>query len=359
MEITALVWNLKVLLTADPFLPVPPKLYGGIERIVASLIDALRARGHAVGLVARAGSSVAVDFFCQWRHDDPEGAFAHAQNAMLLREACNDFGASFVHSFSRLLYLGPLLLRKLPKIMSYQRFPGGAQIALSAAAGRQSLVFTGCSEFIANMGRRYGGTWHAIPNFVNMDIYTFRSEIPDGAPLVFLGRVEPIKGAHIAIEVAKRTGRRLLIAGNHSESGADGEYWDALIKPHLGQHDIEYVGPVDDAAKNELLGSAAAMIAPIQWDEPFGIVFAEALACGTPIITCPRGAAPEIIRDGIEGFLVRDVAEGCQAVHRLATIDRRVCRERAEQSFSVAAVVPKYEGLYKELLQSSRETSTF
>jgi glycosyltransferase involved in cell wall biosynthesis len=93
------------------------------------------------------------------------------------------------------------------------------------------------------------------------------------------------------------------------------------------------------------------MVVPIQWDEPFGIVFAEALACGTPVITCPRGAVPEIIRDGIDGFLIRDVSEGARAVHRLGTIDRRLCRERAEQAFSVPAVVPQYEALYEEMLQ--------
>jgi glycosyltransferase involved in cell wall biosynthesis len=213
------------------------------------------------------------------------------------------------------------------------------------------LAYTGCSEFIANMGRKHGGVWHAIPNFVDTDFYEFSRAVADEAPLVFLSRVEQIKGAHIAIEVAKKTGRRLLIAGNHAESGPDREYWDDIIKPELGQNGIEYVGPVGDATKASLLRSALAMIVPIQWDEPFGIVFVEALACGTPVISCARGALPEIIREGVDGFLIRSVDEACRAVRSIAEIDRGECRLRAENAFSAKIVVRRYETLYETLLE--------
>ena len=342
---------MRILLPTDPFLPVPPPLYGGIERIVAALLADLRHRGHEVGLIAHADSSAAADFFVAWPDAPPNSAAAHARNMLALLSAVSRFRPSIVHSFSRLLYLAPLLPRRIPKIMSYQRFAGGRQISLAALVGGSSLMFTGCSKFIATMGGKYGGDWRAIPNFVDTDFYEFKSSAPDDAPLVFLSRVEREKGAHWAIEIAKKTGRRLLIAGNYADDGPQRQYWDHMIKPELGNNGIEYVGAVGDEAKRQLLGSAAAMVVPIQWDEPFGIVFAEALACGTPVITCPRGATPEIIRDGIDGFLIRDVSEGCRAVQRLGTIDRRQCRERAEQAFSVAAVVPQYEALYKELLQ--------
>jgi glycosyltransferase involved in cell wall biosynthesis len=345
--------RVRILLPTDPFLPVPPPHYGGVERIVASLLADLRRRGHEVGLVAHPDSSAATDFFMAWPDAPPNSAAAHARNTLALLTAVARFRPSIIHSFSRLLYLAPLLPRRIPKIMSYQRFPGGRQISLSASVARSSLMFTGCSAYIATMGRKYGGTWRTVPNFVDTDFYKFVSGVPDNAPLVFLSRVEPIKGAHIAIEIAKQAGRRLLIAGNHSDSGPESEYWSAVIKPQLGRAGIEYIGPVDDKSKNELLGSAAAMVVPIQWDEPFGIVFAEALACGTPVITCPRGAAPEIVRNGIDGFLIRNAGEGCRAVQKLATIDRQQCRQRAEQAFSVAAVVPQYEALYKEFLQRS------
>ena len=135
----------------------------------------------------------------------------------------------------------------------------------------------------------------------------------------FLSRVESIKGAHWAIEIARRTGHRLVIAGNHAESGAEGDYWRREIEPWIGRDGIEYVGPVDDAQKNKVLGEARAMVVPIQWDEPFGIVFAEALACGTPVISCPRGSLPEIVRQGVDGFLIKSIDEGCEAVAKLGT----------------------------------------
>ncbi|HWX85077.1 MAG TPA: glycosyltransferase [Xanthobacteraceae bacterium] len=342
---------MRILLPTDPFLPVPPPHYGGIERIVAALLADLRRRGHEVGLVAHPESSAAADFFVAWPDVAPSSAAAHTRNMLALATAVSRFRPSIVHSFSRLLYLAPLLPRRIAKIMSYQRFAGGRQISLAALLGGSSLMFTGCSKFIATMGGKYGGAWRAIPNFVDTDFYEFESSVPDDAPLVFLSRVEREKGAHWAIEIAKKTGRRLLIAGNYADEGHQRQYWDHMIKPELGNNGIEYVGAVGDEAKRRLLGSAAAMVVPIQWDEPFGIVFAEALACGTPVITCPRGAVPEIIRDGIDGFLIRDVSEGARAVHRLGTIDRRLCRERAEQAFSVPAVVPQYEALYEEMLQ--------
>ena len=342
---------MRILLPTDPFLPVPPPQYGGVERIVAGLLADLRRRGHEVGLVAHPDSSAAADFFAAWPSAPPNSTAAHTRNMRALLTAVSRFRPTIVHSFSRLLYLAPLLPRRISKIMSYQRFAGGRQISLAALVGGSSLMFTGCSKFIATMGGKYGGVWRAIPNFVDTDFYKFKSSVPDDAPLVFLSRLEPEKGAHWAIEIAKQTGRRLVIAGNYAAEGPQRQYWERMIKPELGNIGIEYVGAVGDEAKRQLLGAAAAMVVPIQWDEPFGIVFAEALACGTPVITCPRGATPEIIRDGIEGFLIRDVSEGCRAVQRLDTIDRRLCRERAEQAFSVAAVVPQYQALYEELLQ--------
>jgi glycosyltransferase involved in cell wall biosynthesis len=344
---------MKILLAVDPFLPVPPALYGGIERIVADLIAALRSGGHEVGLVAHPDSSAAADFFMAWPHAPPSSAAAHLSNALTLRKAVQRFEPSIVHSFSRLLYLVPLLASRMPKLMSYQRFTGGRQISLAAAVAGRSLMFTGCSRFIATMGGKSGGTWRAIPNFVDTDFYRFQPRVAADAPLVFLSRIEPIKGAHLAIAVARKTGRRLVLAGNHGEQGAERRYWDEVIRPELGRNGIEYVGPVDDKAKNELLGSSAAMIVPIQWDEPFGIVFAEALACGTPVITCPRGALPEIVRHGVEGYFIHDVEDGCRAVDELGAIDRGACRMRAEQAFSAAAVVPQYEALYQELLHGA------
>jgi glycosyltransferase involved in cell wall biosynthesis len=341
----------KVLLTADPYLPVPPTLYGGIERIVGTLIVKLRRRGHTVGLVAHPESTTPADYFVGWPSTQPNSTIAHVQNSLTLLKAVRDFDPSLLHSYSRLAYLSPLLMKKLPKVMSYQRHTGGHQIRIGAAFAGQSLAFTGCSDFIANMGRRFGGAWYAIPNFVDVDLYKASTSVADDAPLVFLSRIEHTKGPHLAIEVAKKTGRRLLIAGNYAEHGPERQYWESVIRPELGRNRIDYVGPVDDPAKVALLQSALAMIVPIQWDEPFGIVFVESLACGTPVISCPRGALPEIIRNGVDGFLVYDKEGACKAVHNLYQIDRRECRFRAETSFSAEVISGRYESLYQSLVQ--------
>lgn len=272
------------------------------------------------------------------------------QNAKQLQLACKDFAPEIVHSFSRLLYLAPVLLDKLAKVMSYQRHATGYQIKFAELCGGRSLAFTGCSEFIVRAAQRYGGVWQAIPNFVDTELFSFSPAVSRDAPLIFIGRVEQIKGTHVAIEIAKRSGRHLLIAGNHETAGSNGQYWRDVIVPELGKNGIEYVGPVDDVHKIKLLQSATAMIAPIQWEEPFGIVFIEALACGTPIISSPRGALPEIITDGIEGYLINDVTDGCRALQKIDLIQRAKCRIRAEIAFSAKVVVKRYERLYTNLL---------
>ena len=345
---------MRVLLTADPELPVPPKLYGGVERIVASLGAGLLARGHEVALAAHPESDRAAGWqLFPWpgRRSQHRGdAWA---NLRALRAAVSAFRPDIVHSFSRLLYLGALLLRRtLPKIMSFQREPTGRTVAWAARLAGRSLAFTGCSEAISVRGRRRGGGhWETVHNFVDLASYDFSPAVPGDAPLVFLSRLERIKGAHTAIAACRQAGRRLILAGNHAEDdGEHGRYWREEIVPHLGRDGVEYVGPVDDAQKNRLLGQAAAMIVPIQWEEPFGIVFAEALACGTPVISCPRGALPEIVRPGVDGFLVRDAPEAAAAIAHLPELRRADCRARAESAFSKDRAITQYESLYRRMI---------
>jgi len=338
---------LRILLTVDPELPVPPRLYGGIERIVDVLLQELVARGHEVGLVANRDSTASGIKLFPWPGIRSQRAWDTTCNTLALWRAARQFQPDILHSFSRAFYLLPLLCSKLPKVMSYQRKPGRRQVALAAKLAGSSLVFTGCSEHICKVGRGGGGEWRTIHNCVELKKYTFQSAVAEDAPLVFLSRIERIKGAHTAVAVAKRTGRRLLIAGNHGDVGEEGDYWKMAIVPELGRNGIEYVGPVDDKQKNELLGRAAAMIVPIEWEEPFGIVFAEALACGTPVISCPQGALPEIIRHGVDGFLVSGLEEICEAVDKLAEISRSGCRQRAADCFSSAVIGSQYEQLYR------------
>jgi len=340
---------LRVLLTADPMLPVPPSHYGGIERIVDGLAQELRMRGHKVGLVAHPESSCAVDFFQPWVGANPDGRSHTLANMRVLGRAVQAYRPDVVHSFSRLMFLLPLMRRRQAMLMSYQRETGGWRNRAAAFLGGKSFAFSACSEFIAAQGRRHGGQWTAIHNFVDVDYYRFSPVVDPDAPLVFLSRLEAIKGAHTAIRIARDAGRRLVIAGNRVDSAEGRAYWSREIEPHLGPDQVTYVGEVDEAQKNELLGRAAALLVPIEWDEPFGIVFAEALACGTPVISCPRGALPEIVRDGEHGFLVRSVAEGVAAVNRLPGIDRSACRRVAEQRFSRRVACDGYLAVYRQL----------
>jgi glycosyltransferase involved in cell wall biosynthesis len=166
---------------------------------------------------------------------------------------------------------------------------------------------------------------------------------------VFLGRLEPIKGAHSAIAIAKASGRRLLIAGNQVPESL--EYFESRIAPHIDGERVQYLGPVDDRAKNALFSSAAALLMPIEWEEPFGIVMAEAMACGTPVVGFARGSVHEVVRDGINGYVCRGVAEAASAVAKLAAIDRSIVREECERRFSSTVVVEAYERLYTELCE--------
>jgi len=339
---------MRILLTVDPEIPVPPTTYGGIERIADALVRALMKAGHEVALIAREGSTCQASRLFTWPSKSSRSMRDTLGNTGCLAGAVRTFQPDVIHSFSRLAYLLPHLRGKRRIVMSYQREPSLRTVGISARlAAPGVLSFTGCSEHIAGRGRRAGGVWRAIPNFVEMNRLTFRSTVADDAPLVFLSRVESIKGAVLAIAIARRSGSRLLIAGNHAEAGPEADYWRHQVAPEIGRDGIEYVGPVDDVQKNELLGQARAMLVPIQWNEPFGIVFAEALACGTPVISWPRGALPEIVRNGREGFLIETLEEGCDAVRRLGEIDRTACRDRAESHFSVDAVVGRYVDIYR------------
>jgi glycosyltransferase involved in cell wall biosynthesis len=180
-----------------------------------------------------------------------------------------------------------------------------------------------------------------------MGKYDFQASVSDDAPLFFLGRIARIKGVHTAIEVARRTDRRLIIAGNVPDSQKEKSYFEAEIKPELDGDQIRFIGPVCDEEKNRYLGQAAALLMPIEWDEPFGIVMAEAMACGTPVIGRRRGAVPEVIKSGETGFLFDTIDEAVEAVEHIDAIDRRACWRRCKRLFSAQVLVDAYETLYK------------
>jgi len=275
----------------------------------------------------------------------PEGIFAAKELGIFARE----FNPDVIHSFSRIFYLLGTFFAKYPLIMSYQRHPTQRSIRLANKIFAKRIQFTGCSEYISQLGRKGGGQWSCIYNGVEVEKYHFSEKVSHDAPLVFLSRIEPIKGAHLAIKIAKQSSRRLLLAGNCEKERAGSSYWKNEIEPYLDGKQIQYIGPVDDIQKNELLKEASALLVPVQWNEPFGIVFAEALACGTPVISCPRGALPEIIINDFNGYLIKDIDEGVTAVRKLKNIERKLCRKVACEKFSSKVLVSKYEELYRKI----------
>jgi glycosyltransferase involved in cell wall biosynthesis len=336
---------MKIAITTDPEIPVPPHLYGGIERMVAMLIDGLQAKGHSVTLFANSDSKVPCQLVA-YRGKTSRSPWDSIQNMLQVSQVLFS-GYDVVHSFGRLAYLTALLPSRIPKIMSYQREPSLLQVKRAVQLAKAgTLVFTGCSEYIARQIRPIAHSF-AIPNGAPIEKYTFMSSVSEQAPLIFLGRIEEIKGTHIAIKVALKTGRKLIIAGNIPAEKQG--YFNTQIKPHVDGQQIVYVGPVNDTQKNELLGKAVALLMPIQWNEPFGIVMAEALACGTPVIGFGRGSVPEIVQDGVNGFVCQTVNEMVEAVLNLNNIVRHDCRRIAESKFSNAAVTEQYIALYNKI----------
>jgi glycosyltransferase involved in cell wall biosynthesis len=224
-------------------------------------------------------------------------------------------------------------------------------VRIATLTGGESMRFTGCSTSVYSpRGKRPpAGKWTTVFNGVELSRYTFREGLPADAPLAFLGRLERIKGVHNAIRIARAAGRRLIIAGNRVTDGDEPHYFEKEVEPALRDGDVDYIGAVDDARKDEMLGSCAALLMPIEWDEPFGIVMAEALGCGTPVIGFSRGSVPEVIRHGVTGYVVRDVDGAVEAVARLDRISRSAVRSDCETRFSDVAIVGAYESLYERM----------
>ncbi len=345
--------HMRIVLTADPELPVPPKHYGGIERIVDMLARGLVARGHEVTLFAHTESASA-GRLVPWPGASSVSSADTMRNAATLARWMMRNRVDIVHSFSRIAYLTPILPMGLPKLMTYQRAISPRTVRLGHALSGGTLAFTAISQWMMQHVKHIG-CWTMIPNGVPLDAYAFRPTVAPDAPLVFLGRIEEIKGPHLAIEIARRSGRRLIIAGNIPDEKRD--WVEAHVMPHVDGDWVRYIGPVDDEQKNALLGEAAAFLMPILWEEPFGIVMAEAMACGTPVLGLARGAVPEVVKHGVTGFVERDLDGLVAAVDRIPSLDRCACRERVETLYSDEAVVATYEAHYRSLIAQRQRVS--
>ena len=341
---------MRILLVMDPYIKVPPAHYGGIERVVADLADGLARSGHDVTLWAAPGSRVngRVDAFGR------EGEWTRWSNVRnTLTLAGRLLGRTrfdVIHNFGRLAYLAPVLARDVPKVQTYMRTVNPTNMTTARRLGARRLHYTAVSAAIRNTGLAGGGEWSVIYNCAAPERYPFVAGTdPVAAPLVFLGRLDRCKGAHHAIAVARRLRRRVIIAGNISPLAHEQQYFNDEIAPQIDGDLVTYLGPVDDEQKRTLLGQAAAMLLPIEWEEPFPVVLPESMLCGTPLIAFRRGGVPEGIDHGRTGFLCDGVDEMTALVGQLGTIDRAVVRAEAVRRFSDAAIVGEYERLYREM----------
>jgi len=191
-----------------------------------------------------------------------------------------------------------------------------------------------------------------VYNGILMDRYPLREDKDDF--LFFLGRADEEKAPHLAIEAARRAGRRLVMCVT-TKNERERSYWAANVEPILGD-DVEVHGECPNDQKTDLLARAAALLFPIQWDEPFGLVMTEAMACGTPVVAWRNGSVPEVVADGETGFIVESVDEMAAAVERVGDLDPRVMRSRVEQHFSAAAMITGYERAYERALAGERST---
>lgn len=328
----------------DPGILVPPNGYGGIERIVEILAVEYTNLGHEVHLLVTEGSAVKGCIVYPFGKEGFPPKKIDALKAIpkawrFLWQHRNEF--DLVHNFGRLAYLLPILNHRVKKIMSYQREISNRNIWVMANLKSRNLFFTGCSsDLLSRMQQK--GKWAAIHNAIIFDKYTVRTFVATDAPLIFLGRLERIKGCHIAINIAIKTGNRLIIAGNISTLPEEINYFEEEIQPRIDGVQVKYVGTLNDTEKNELLGKSKALLFPIEWSEPFGIVMIEAMACGTPVIGFKRGSVDEVIDEGVTGFKVRDFDEMVDAVRKINSINRENCGVHARSRFDAAPIALKY-----------------
>ncbi|CCD86266.1 conserved protein of unknown function [Bradyrhizobium sp. ORS 285] len=326
---------------------VPPKLYGGTERVVAWLVDALVELGHEVTLFASGDSSTRATLFpvCPQAlrlgrpRSDPNAALA--AQLELISDCASQFDV--IHAHIDWLHLPMLGRTGVPFVTTMHGrldLPG-----LPAVVDRfQDACFVSISDHQRRplAGAKWCGTvYHGLP------IEQFSASFAPGSYLAFLGRLTADKGPEDAIRIARAARMPLRIAAKIPR--AEGGYFREKIEPQIDGKQIQLVGEVGDDAKQPFLAGAAALLFPIRWPEPFGLVMIEAMACGTPVIAYHSGSVPEVIDHGVTGFIVESETQAVEAVERLAQLDRRRVRARFEERFTAERMARDYLRHYHSL----------
>ncbi len=343
---------LRIALIAPPFIPVPPVDYGGTELFVAQLAEGLCKKGLDVVVYANGESTVHTEVRSlypnsRWPIKQPERAWIREVNhtSWAIQDAAND--CNLIHcqsaqavAFSRFVSRPFVLTLHGPHedhlSEYYAQYPNVTYVCISDAQRER--------ESMPHLSTIHHG----------LDLSLYHLVETKQQYLSFIGRIAPIKGTHIAIDVARRTGIPLKIAGEVQPLYR--EYFDNKIRPHIDGKLVEYVGLADLQAKNELLGNSIAMLFPIQWSEPFGLVMLEAMACGTPVLALPGGSVSEVVQDGISGHVCRNVREMAERVQSLNFRPGTV-RRYVEENFSIEKMVDKYAALYEEALRNEGEVA--
>lgn len=341
--------QMKIAQVAPLYEAVPPALYGGTERVVAHLTDALVDLGHEVTLFSTAEARtrarlVPVRDQALRLDRAPLRSDLAAHMTLIAEVAARADEFDLIHFHTDLIHFpffqnrawrtlttlhGRLDLKDLPEV--YERWSHFPLVSISDDQ-RRPLPFANWEATVQ----------HGMPT----ELYKF-SPRPDGY-LAFLGRISPEKRPDRAIEIARRAGRPLKIAAK--VDAADMVYFEEVIRPLLADPLIEFVGEIGDQEKSAFLGGAEALLFPIDWPEPFGLVMIEAMACGTPVVAFRCGSTPEVIEDGATGFLVDDMDDAVTAVARARALDREVIRARFELRFSATAMARRYLDVYGSLL---------
>jgi glycosyltransferase involved in cell wall biosynthesis len=346
---------MRIAVLSPPWFPVPPPRYGGIEWIVALLADGLAERGHEVTLFASGDSTTKAKLASVFPEAPSEfigRSVYELHHALGCYERAGEFDVINDHSGALGAVLGAIV--STPAVHTVHgpldRRSGELYQQIASVAPRVGFISVSMNQRAPQPDL----PWVAnCPNALDLSSYPVHPH--RGDYLLFVGRMSPDKGCHRAIEVAQEAGLPLKIAGKMQER-LEEEYFDAAVRPHLGP-EIEFLGEVSHADKVDLLQNARVTLFPIKWQEPFGLVMIESMACGTPVIATRWGAVPEVIVDGKTGIIVGEHTEMVAAIEEADHIDPAACRRYVEEEFSAERMVRDYENAYASMLGGSGETS--
>ncbi|MGH8902685.1 MAG: glycosyltransferase family 4 protein [Egibacteraceae bacterium] len=322
---------------------VPPRHYGPWERVVSLLTEGLVARGEDVTLFATADSltSAKLEAVCPRPYEEDRDLDVKVWESLHIAHAFELASeVDVLHSHFDFLPLTYTRLVDVPVVTTVHGFSSPRILPVyTRYDGRVAYVAISDAD-------RHPDLTYAATIYHGIDLAEFTFQPTADGPLVLLSRVHPDKGVAEAIQVARRAGRPLVIAGIVQDEA----YFTAEIAPHVDGDRVRYLGSVGPAERDRLLGNAAGLLHLVNFDEPFGLSMVEAMACGTPVIATRRGSVPEVVAHQETGFVIDDLDQAVAAAGRLDEIDRSACRRRVETRFSVERMVEDYQAVYRRLL---------